>query len=117
MKTNIFLIVLFAIVTGFTSCGGDDDDPKSTACEIVTFKVGNDTWQISGTSITFQYPKGTVQGQLTPDIIISDKAMINPASGVSQNFFTDTGVDYTVTAEDGTTQKTYTVRATVATTN
>ncbi len=122
MKTKVLLLsVLFAVVTGFAACGGGDDDPapepsKSKACDITSFKVGNDTWQVSGTNISFQYPKGTPQGDLTPTIVTSDKANVDPKSGVAQNFFTTEGVKYTVTAEDGTTTKTYTAKATVATT-
>ena len=110
------------LVAGFTACkkknGGDEPDApaKSAVCNIESFKVGTDTWQISGTSITFQYPKGTTPGSLTPTITVSDKASVNPASGAAQSdFFTANGVTYTVTAEDGTTKKTYTAKATVAT--
>ncbi len=122
MKKSFLYIILLAIAIGFTACGGGDDDPtpepsKSKACDITSFKVGNDTWQVSGTNISFQYSKGTPQEDLTPIIVTSDKASVNPKSGVAQNFFTTEGVKYTVTAEDGTTTKTYTAKATVATTN
>ncbi|GHT22765.1 hypothetical protein FACS189430_05020 [Bacteroidia bacterium] len=115
------VIVLLAATAGVSSCKKkNNDDPqepaKSAACDITSFKVGNDTWQISGTSITYQYPKGTAPGSLTPTITVSDKASVNPASDVSQSdFFTTNGVTYTVTAEDGVTKKTYTAKASVAT--
>ncbi len=113
MKTRILWLSLIAI--SFTACPKSDPEPdKSNACSIVSFKVGNDTWQITGTSITFQYPKGTPESELTPSIVISDNAHIDPVSGVAQNFFTSAGIPYTVTAEDGKTTKTYTAKATVA---
>jgi hypothetical protein len=95
----------------------DEQPPKSTACEIVTFKVGDNAWQISGTSITFQYPKGTTPGSLTPAITLSAGATVNPTSGTAQaELFSANGVTYKVTAEDGKTAKTYIAKATVATT-
>ncbi|GHT21218.1 hypothetical protein FACS189430_00890 [Bacteroidia bacterium] len=115
------VIVLLAATAGVSSCKKkNNDEPqepaKSAACDITLFKVGNDTWQINGTSITYQYPKGTTPSSLTPAITASDKASVNPASGVAQSdFFTDSGVTYTVTAEDGTSTKTYTAKATIAT--
>lgn len=114
MKTNLIIsIILIAIITGFGSCKKSKDDPaKSKACDITSFKVGSDAWQISGANISYLYPKGTTQGNLTPVITVSEKAKVSPESGVAQNFFTDGGVTYTVTAEDGTT-KTYTAKATV----
>ncbi|MDR0815464.1 MAG: DUF5018 domain-containing protein, partial [Bacteroidales bacterium] len=75
-----------------------------------------ETWQISNTSITYQYPKGTTPGSLTPVITLSAGATVSPTSGTAQNFFTDAGVSYKVTAEDGKTAKTYIAKATVATT-
>ncbi len=111
-------LCLFAVIIAFVACGGGNDDPpaKSNACDITSFKVGNDAWQISGTNITFVYPKGTTEGNLTPSIITSEKATVKPESNVAQNFFTTTGVSYTVTAEDGKTTKTYTAKATISTT-
>jgi hypothetical protein len=83
-------------------------------CEIAVFAVNGTSWRIDDTNITYTYPAGTPTTSLTPVIIVSTGATINPASGTAQNFFTSTGVTYTVTAEDGKTQKTYTARATVA---
>ncbi|MDR1865442.1 MAG: DUF5018 domain-containing protein [Bacteroidales bacterium] len=115
MKTNIFLAVLLTATTVMLSCKSKDD-AKSSSCNIESFKVGNDTWEISGTNITHLYPKGTTQTPLTPVITVSDKATVSPASGVEQqDFFTASGVRYTVTAEDGSTQKVYTAKATVST--
>jgi hypothetical protein len=84
----------------------------SSESEIVSFKVGDDTWTIDGSNITFAYPAGTEEGQLTPTITLSLGATVDPASGVEQNFFAEGGVTYTVTAQDGVTRKTYTAKAT-----
>ncbi len=57
--------------------------------------------QVDHTIVT-NVPPGTDITNLTPLIIISQKASIIPASNVPQNFTGD--VIYTVTAEDGSTQ-------------
>jgi hypothetical protein len=89
------------------------DEPKSTACEIVSFSVNGEAWSISGTNITHAYPAETAATSLTPTITLSPGATVNPPSGTAQNFFTPEGVTYTVTAEDGVAMKTYVAKATV----
>jgi hypothetical protein len=86
----------------------------STEAEIKTFTVNDKAWTISGTTITYTYPAGTEKANLTPTITVSTGAKVDPASGVAKDFFTDAGVAYTVTAEDGTTKQTYIAKATVA---
>jgi hypothetical protein len=87
---------------------------KSTACNIESFTVSGTAWTVSGTNITYTYPTETNESQpLTPTITVSAGATVTPASGVAQNFFTGAGVAYTVTAEDGTTTKTYVAKATL----
>jgi len=61
-------------------------------------------------AILINVPSGTDIANLTPTIIVSEKATVYPESGVPQNF-TNT-INYQVTAEDGTTQE-YTVTAMV----
>jgi hypothetical protein len=85
--------------------------PLSSACDIVGFTVNDIAWDISGTAITYTYPDGTQATTLTPVITVSAGATVTPASGTARNFFTPQGVAYTVTAENGTTQKTYTAKA------
>jgi hypothetical protein len=116
MKCKIFVIAILAIVTVFGGCKKDKAPEKSKACDIVSFKVGDQTWNISGTNITYTYPKGTNVSNLSPTIIVSDKATVNPKSGVAQDFSNEKLVTYTVTAEDGKTSKTYNARAVVSTT-
>ncbi|MDH7445236.1 DUF5018 domain-containing protein [Aquimarina sp. 2201CG14-23] len=53
--------------------------------------------------IKLNLPEGTNLNNLVPRITISDGATVNPEVETSQNF--NTILDYTVTAEDGTTAK------------
>ena len=64
----------------------------------------------SSKTITATVPYGTNVTALAPTIIISDKASVSPASGISKNFTNP--VTYTVTAEDGS-QANYTVTVSV----
>jgi hypothetical protein len=61
----------------------------------------------SSRTVTVYVPDGTSVTSLTPTIGLSSGATISPASGVIQNFTNP--VIYTVTAQDGITQQTYTV--------
>ena len=65
---------------------------------------------IEGTTVTFMVAddiQPEVLAVLVPTIKISDKATINPASGVAQDF--SSPVTYTVTSEDGIVTAQYTV--------
>ena len=110
-KSFIISALLVALVAGFASCKKDD---KSKACDIVSFKVGDKTWDVVGTSISTIYPKGTAVSNLIPTIEVSAGARVNPESGKAQDF--SSAVTYTVTAEDGKSTKIYTAQATVSTT-
>jgi hypothetical protein len=116
MKTNYFkmaFVGLFAVVA-LCSCSKDEDDEdsKSAACEILSFSVNGEEWDISGTNITHSYPAGTEKTSLTPVITLSPGASMSPPSNRAQDFFTEQGVTYYVVAEDGGTVKTYIARAT-----
>lgn len=65
---------------------------------------------VAGT-VNIEVLAGTSLTALTPTIVISNNATISPVSGTAQNFTSP--VNYTVTAQDGTT-KTWTVTVTVA---
>jgi hypothetical protein len=113
-KVNVIILGLIAAVifAGSPSC--KKKNSKSGACDIVSFTVGNDQWQINGTDITFTYPKSTPETALTPVIVVSGGATVSPPSNTAQNLFAAAGVSYTVTAEDGATTKTYKAKATRA---
>jgi subtilisin family serine protease len=86
----------------------------SSAKAITSFVIGSSTGTIDETAHTIAVvvPYGTDITALAPTIVVSDKATVNPASGVAQDFTSP--VTYTVTAEDNTTQD-YTVTVIVAT--
>ena len=65
---------------------------------------------ISGTDISIILPSGTTT--IAPDITISNKATVSPASGESVDISSGT-VSYVVTAENGRNSTTYTLHATV----
>ncbi len=117
MKKSFLYIILVAMAIGFTTCGGGDDDPASNACDITSFKDGAKDWDISGTTITGSYAKGASVNSVSPTIVTSPNATVQPESGITQDFSSGKTVTYIVTAEDGKTTKTYTAKAIVATTN
>ena len=109
MKTKLYIVVFLTALIGFGACGSKDKEKKSKECDIVSFKVGNDPWSLSGDTYSFVYCKGTSLTGLNPTIVVSDKAKISPSG--AQDFSDGKEVTYTVTAEDGKTTKTYTAKA------
>jgi hypothetical protein len=110
-------IALLGSVIFFAACKDEDPvDQKSNERLITSFVAGDSTWTINDDAgtIAVTFPVGTHKGDLVPTIVTSPKAEVDPKSGVAQNFFTEAGVIYTVTAEDGT-KKTYTAKANVGT--
>jgi hypothetical protein len=106
---------LFAIAT-LCSCEEYEDEntkPKSAACEIISFSVNGVAWDIDGADITYTCPSEAADTSAAPVITLSAGATINPSANVAQNFFVPQGVTYTVTAEDGSTTKTFVAKATV----
>ncbi len=81
----------------------------SSACDITacTFP-GLGATTIAGNLITLVVPQSQPVNALSPTFTLSLGATISPLSGSSQNF--TNSVSYTVTAENGSTTKTYTVR-------
>jgi hypothetical protein len=73
--------------------------------------VGSDSTKVDQTllQVNLYLPYGTDPRALAPTFQLSPKASIVPAGGSVRNFTSP--VSYTVTAEDGTTQKVYSVRA------
>ena len=82
----------------------------SNECDITSFTIAGVAATISGTSITAELPAGTDVTALTPSIVTSTGATVDPTT--AQDF--SSAVEYKVTAEDGVTTKTYTVTITVA---
>ncbi|OFX21053.1 MAG: hypothetical protein A2033_10530 [Bacteroidetes bacterium GWA2_31_9] len=89
----------------------------NTEANIVSFSLaeqtGTATINSSNNTITVEVFTGTDRASLIPTIAVSSGATINPNSGIAQNFTSP--VTYSVTAQDGSTTKTWTVTVTVAT--
>lgn len=100
MKTKKYLIpfmLIFGISTCIISCNKESDEK-----DITSFVFNNlnppVSAVISNQTITAKLPNGTDASNLTPTIVISDKASMSPSSGTPQDFTNP--VNYTVTAED-----------------
>ncbi len=80
----------------------------SSACDVLSCNFGAlGAATVSGTKITLIVPVTQDITALAPTFTISPLASINPVSGTGRNFSADQ--TYTVTAENGSTAKTYTV--------
>lgn len=103
------LVMLLAAVVLLAGC-----TKKSSEKQILSFSFYapevEATVMESEKIIVATVPGGTDVTALVPTITVSDKATVNPASGVRQDFTNP--VTYTVTAENGT-QADYTVTVTV----
>lgn len=82
----------------------------ANGCDLLTFDWGANHGVISGTNVHLNVPPGTPLTNLNPTYTIAPFATSSPASGTARNFTTPQ--DYTVTAADGTTKKTYHVTVT-----
>lgn len=109
MKLKKYLYLFF--FTLIFSCSKKESEPvKSSAKSILSFTINSVTPNVKASIDTIQrtvtalLPIGTNLSNLTPSIIVSSKAIISPASGISQDFTKP--VTYTITAEDGSV-KTY----------
>ena len=116
MKGKYFVIVLLSVAVCLGGCKKKEQEPeapKSKACDVISFKTGDTSWQVSGLNITAIFPKATAVNNLIPAIEVSGGATVSPKSGVAQDFSEGKPVTYTVTAEDQKTTKIYTAKATV----
>ena len=117
---RLSVIIFSALVCGVVlkSCGSEntelqeDVSVKNSECDMLEFtdEANSVSWEINGTNITAVYPSGTDLSSITPLIIVSEKASVNPASGTKTDFSNEKEVTFTVTAEDGT-EKVYKVQA------
>ena len=105
LRNVVVMAICLAGISFFTSCDEQNDEQKSSEKQITAFVFTSPsaTGVIDemAKTITVEVSAGTTLTALVPTITVSEKARVNPASGVAQNF-TST-VTYTVTAEDGTT--------------
>ncbi|MDR2026519.1 MAG: DUF5018 domain-containing protein [Prevotellaceae bacterium] len=84
---------------------------KYRDAEILGFSVGGVPWPVIDGNINYSYAAGKEVSNLTPVITLSPGATVTPASRTSQNFFSDEGVTYVVTSEDGSATNTYVAKA------
>jgi hypothetical protein len=91
-------IACLAVTSMFFSCEKQSSNKQITAFGF-TVPPAVGVINEGAKSIAVEVPLGTDVSALVPAITISDKAMISPTSGVTQNFTNP--VTYTVTAEDG----------------
>ncbi len=104
LPSVLCLLLLWAV-----SCKKTTDPvvPKSSAKAVSTFAFSGLSPTVTATvdavakTVMATVPFGTDIVKLVPTITVSDKATVSPASGVAQDF--SKTVNYTVTAEDGTT--------------
>lgn len=95
---------IFSLSVCSISCGSSDDEVlKSDEKVITTFAVEDYDVDIdhNAKTIVIHVPKSANIKGLRPDITLSERAEVEPASGVQQDFTEP--VDYVVTAENQTT--------------
>ena len=120
------VIILSLIVND----GHSDSDPDNVSVTIKNLNILSQEANILSAALTgadsvkvdqgllqvnMYLPYGTDPRTLSPTFTLSPKATIVPAGGSIRNFTSP--VNYTVTAEDGETKKTYSVRVFVPTLN
>jgi len=123
-KKRLWLgMLVMALVFGMMVVGcpqpdktNDDDDEtelpensKSSDADILTLKIGDVAGAINGTEIEVRVPLSSdfnVEA-VSPVITLSARATVSPDTAIAADF--SKPVEYTVTAEDGTTEKKYTV--------
>jgi hypothetical protein len=93
------------------------NEAKRTEALITDFSVPGQIGPTTKTyfdvnTISLTVPYGTAVTSLVPTISVSPGATVSPATGTPRNFTNP--VTYTVTAEDGTTTRTFTVTVNVA---
>jgi len=103
---KIYVMLAAMLLMSFMACsssGGGDGSAASSAKEVTAFSLGGVVGTIDevGKTITITMPYGTDVTALTPLITVTG-ASVNPASGDPQDF--SAPVDYTVTADDGSTE-------------
>lgn len=88
--------------------------PVSSACDLLSFSLEGVPGAIDhdARTVSVTLPQGTDLSSLKPVLSLSTWATVNPDADTAQNFASP--VVYTVTAQDGSTSKAYTVTVTLA---
>ena len=87
LRNVVAIAICLAATTAFLSCKKDSNEKKITAFSI-TAPAAAGVIDEAGKSIAVTVPAGTDVTALVPQITISKKATISPASGTAQNFIT-----------------------------
>lgn len=127
-KTRLFLFAL-AFAAALVGCTpeqqpGDEEENvvKSTECKLTAFVVKVEGEVVEAfidqvdKTIELSYLPLQYKGlqSATAEVVISEKATISPDPSAPQDYTSEGGVDFTVTAEDGVTKTVYTVYAEAA---
>ena len=97
-KTTKLLCMALAMLMLMVSCTKESDEKEILSFRFVSLNVEAFA-ESDGKTLVAVVPSGTDVTSLVPVILISEKATINPGSGVPMDFTNP--VSYVVTAEDG----------------
>ena len=106
---------IIATAAGFTPAVLNSNlivvEPASVETDIVSFSFPEETSEATidavAHTVTIEVVNGTVLTSLTPDIVVSNGATIDPLTATAQDF--SAAFEYTVTAEDEITSQIWTV--------
>lgn len=119
MRTSLFIMAVVSM--GLVSCF--KDEPLNAECDIESAWIHYDrpeeyVWNLSDTiisnvfsvenTVTFKVRPGTDRTHLAPQFTTTEGAVLEPASGTVRDF-SNGGLAYTVTSQDGNWQRTYLV--------
>jgi len=108
MKFNILMILL--LVPLVFACKKEEEEILSNQTEITNFEINVAKGVITGDEIAITLPQGTDLTNLSANATISTGATISPNPKLSADY--SQPKTFTVTAQDGTTKKTYIVKVT-----
>ncbi len=127
MKATKLFLAAIAFIGAFAACkpeGGEEtpEVEKSTECRLTDFTAKAGDFEIKGfvdqtdktIELSYMPNQFAALASATAEVKISDKATISPDPAVVRDYTGDGGVEFTVTAEDGTTTSVYTVYAAAA---
>ena len=118
MKKLVIFSVLAVVVLCFATCGNKKEDQKSAECNILNFlsnpMPSSGNWTIGENTVDGHFAKKDNLTNVSVNFTISNKATSEPKTGSTLDLASGSKT-IVVTAEDGKTQKTYTVTATKAT--
>ncbi len=116
MKSLKSLSILLFVLSLSVSCTKDDDMDaviNSSEAKITEFKINTVESVITGQTIAITLPNATDVSNLMAEVTISENATIDPDPTIATDYTNPK--TFTVTAQDGVTQSTYTVNVTIAT--